>query len=132
MRNGLLVYALCALLAWLAWPWIQQRLGPDLTTYMSRGAQMRVPHMRLDPNEVSPNIEDRRPHDRYGNLTADAGGGEIGRIGPSGGGFPGGPEMDGREGGGIEVGGEYTNCGPPTSYHGQTVRWCDHVVQGGR
>jgi hypothetical protein len=88
--GGLIVYALCALLAWLAWPWIKQALGPDLTTYMSRAAQMRIPHMRLDPNEVSPNIEDRRPRNANGNLAHDAGGDDISRHG-------GGPvESDGR------------------------------------
>ena len=85
--NGILIYAACAAAAWYFWPQIKAALGPDTTPYGSGYQQpagrLGPPNnhsgvtpwdpfglrnrllggalgMRLDPGEVSRNVEDRR------------------------------------------------------------------------
>jgi hypothetical protein len=77
--GNLLLYAAFAVVAWLAWPTIKHAIGPDTGSYdnpepygrPSRRAG-RAFQMRLDPNEVSPNVEDRRGG--HGNIRVPGGG----------------------------------------------------------
>jgi hypothetical protein len=101
-RSGIAIYVMCAAAAWFAWPWIKANFVPDMRPYeepASVGARNHSgitpfdpfglrpdrnrdvagrQRMNLDPNEVSPNVEDRRGDP--GDLPAGTGGGDIGRT----------------------------------------------------
>jgi hypothetical protein len=85
--SGVMIYAGCiAVTAYVMWPSIRGHLP------RSWG---HIVNMRLDPGEVSPNVEDRRGE--HGRLGHDAGGDDIGRDAPR---WPRPPYTDGRN---VEV-----------------------------
>jgi hypothetical protein len=83
--GNILLCAACCAVAAFSCPWITAGLFPDVTPYTEaspyRGSNhhLRAPGMRLDPNEVSPNVEDRRGERPR---RSDDRGGDLSRLGP--------------------------------------------------
>jgi hypothetical protein len=124
----LLLICAVAAAAYAYGPTIQARIAPC----------ERIFGMALDPNEVSPNVEDRRGQHggfgrgRWGDLSADAGGGDIDRMPmPRGGCGPGGGAPWGDPGGGPGGGGGRLACWDNVEHRDVDMSFCERE-RGGR
>jgi hypothetical protein len=113
--------------------------GPQIRDALPFINNLRGFTMHLDPGEVSPNVEDRRG--QRGGLPDDAGGPDIGRMGPGPHGGPGGGapwdqaggddvEPGGFPGGGRRRGGGGLRCRDTQTGRDVAMEFCDR--QDGR